>query len=119
MQNGTTTSLFSQASTTFLSQDLQLTWGPDSQTVIASASHASKAVAQLGPYSATLANPAATQQYTPGAVGPVFWRSDSKAFALQNMDVLDTSMPSSVYVFMTEETQGRVLLNNAREFSWG
>ena len=119
MQNGTTTSLFSQVPTTFLSQDLQLAWGPDSQTVIASASHASKAVAQLGPYSATLANPEATQQYTPGAVGPVFWRSDSKAFALQNVDILDSSMPSSVYVFMTEETQGRVLLNNAREFSWG
>lgn len=119
MQDGTTTSLFSQVPTSFLSQDLQLIWGPDSQTVIASASHASNAATPTGPYSATLANPGTTQQYTPGAAGPVFWRSDSKAFALQNVDVLDSSAPSSVYVFITEETPGRVLLNNAREFSWG
>ena len=119
MQDGVTTPLFSQAPTSFLSRNLQLTWGPDSQTVIASIPHTTGQVEGQGLYSATLADPQTMQQYMPTVIGQVCWRADGKAFALQDGDALDTGTPSSIYVFVAGETQGRVLLKNAREFAWG
>jgi hypothetical protein len=116
LKDGATTTLFRQAPADFLGHDIRLAWGPDSQTVVASAYHP---LSQDGPYSATLANPESMQQYTPMAAGPLVWRPDSKAFALQNTDMLDVSTPSDIYVFLTGDTHGRILLTNAREFSWG
>jgi len=110
------TGLFAQASTQMLGQDLTLTWGPDSQTIVATAYHTP---GQNGPYRATLANPAATEQYTPHLVGQVTWRTDSSAFALQNVDAVSTSTSSDVYMFITGNSQGRLLLTDARDFVWG
>lgn len=110
------TDLFAQASTQMLGQDLTLTWGPDSQTIVATTYHAP---AQNGPYSATLANPAATEQYTPDLAGQVTWRTDSSAFALQNVDTVSTSTSSDVYMFITGDSQGQLLLTDARDFMWG
>lgn len=116
LSDHTVTPLFSAMSATMLASDLTLTWGPDSQTVVASQAHL---LSQAGPYSATLANPAAIQAYSPGAAGPAAWRSDSAAFALQNVDVSDVNNGGSLYVYIPGSQQGQLLLNNARDFAWG
>jgi hypothetical protein len=114
LNDGSTTGLFTQAPTQLLDHDLTLTWGPDSQTIVATAAHA---VDQGGPYTASLANPAAMQQYIPNAAGSVAWRPDSSAFALQSTETVDT-VPN-VYVFLMGDTHGRLLLTDARDFTWG
>lgn len=122
LMDGSKTQLFTSAPADFLGRDEQLTWGPDSQTVIASELHLT---GQEGPYSASLANPSAMQQYAPNVAGTVVWRANRAnstsgiAFALQNTDALDSTTPSDVYVFLAGDTQGRMLLTNAYNFSWG
>ncbi len=116
LEDGSTTALFAQAPVDLLGQDLLLMWGPDSQTVVATASHM---LTPIGPYSASLADPAAMQQYTPNLAGQVVWRSDSSAFALQNAETVDQTETPNVYVFFTGDTRGRMLLTDALEFSWG
>lgn len=116
LNDGSTTALFMQAPADLLGQDLLLTWGPDSQTVVATASHAQT---PSGPYSASLADPAAMQRYTPNLAGQVVWRSDGSAFALQGAETVDQTATPNVYVFLTADTQGRMLLTDAHEFNWG
>jgi hypothetical protein len=65
-----------------------------------------------------LANPTAMQQYAPNVAGQVSWRPDSSAFALQNSEMMDMTT-SDVYVFLTGDSQGRILLTDARDFTWG
>lgn len=119
LQDGSTTNLFTQLSSQQLAHDLVLTWGPDDQTVVVTQYHM---LSPAGPYSATLANPAATQQYTPNLAGQVSWRSDGSAFALQNIDATDVTAPATtpdVYVFVQGNAQGRLLLPDAQDFVWG
>jgi hypothetical protein len=116
LSDHTTTALFTGMQATMLASDLTLTWGPDSQTVVASQAHL---LSQDGPDSATLANPAAMLDYTPDAAGPVSWRSDSAVFALQNVDVSDVSDGASMYAYIPGSQQGQLLLKNARDFAWG
>jgi len=113
LKDGSTTALFAQASPQMLGHDLVLTWGPDNQTVVAAQYHM---LSQDGPYSATLANPAAMQQYAPNLSGQAAWRSDSSAFVLQS---LDTTNASDLYLFVTGDMQGQLLLTNVRDFVWG
>jgi len=113
LNDGSTTALFAQVSPQVLSHDLVLAWGPDSQTVVAAQYHM---LSQNGPYSATLANPAAMQQYTPGLSGQAAWRPDSSAFVLQSLDTPDAS---DIYLFVTGNTQGQLLLKDVRDFVWG
>ena len=72
LSDNSTTALFAQLPASMLARDLVLTWGPDSQSVVATQAHL---LSQDGPYSATLANPAGMQQYAPNAAGLVAWRS--------------------------------------------
>lgn len=116
LNDNSTTGLLTHASTAMLSQDIALTWGPDSQTVVATAYHMAS---QSGPYSASLANPTAIQQYAPSAVGQVTWRADSAAFALQNTEPTDTTVSPDVYVFAPGDAHGQMLLADAHNFSWG
>ncbi len=116
LNDGSTTGLFAQVSSSALSQDIALTWGPDSQTVVVTAYHMAT---QSGPYTATLANPTATQQYAPNVVGQVTWRADSTAFALQNTETTDTTTSPDVYVFAPGDAHGQKLLANAHDFTWG
>ena len=116
VKNAMTTQLFTGLTAPLLAGDLILSWGPDSQTVVASQAHL---LVPSGPYSATLANPAMTQGYAPNAGGPVAWRADSAAFALQSTDMADVTDAANIYVFMTGETHGRLLLSNVRDFVWG
>jgi hypothetical protein len=113
LNDGSTTALFAQVSPQVLSHDLVLTWGPDSQTVVAAQYHM---LSQNGPYSATLANPAAMQQYTPNLAGQAAWRADGSAFVLQS---LDTTGASDLYLFVIGNTQGQLLLKDVRDFVWG
>jgi len=116
LDDGSTTGLFAQVSSDVLSQDIALTWGPDSQTVVATAYHMAT---QSGPYTATLANPTVTQRYAPNVVGQVTWRADSAAFALQNTETTDTTTSPDVYVFAPGDAHGQKLLANAHDFTWG
>lgn len=116
LSDNSTTALFAQLPASMLAHDLVLTWGPDSQAVVATQAHL---LSQDGPYSATLANPAAMQQYAPGVAGLVAWRTDSAAFALQSSDTTDVTDAAQVYVFNTGEAQGQLLLTNVRDFVWG
>jgi hypothetical protein len=116
MTESATTPLFTQAPADFLGRDEILTWGPDSQTIVATAYHVTS---QEGPYSASLANPSAMRQYVPNAPGQVVWRANSTAFAIQNTDALDDTTPSTVYVFVPGDADGRILLADAYNFSWG
>lgn len=116
LNDGSTTALFAQASPRMLSHDLLLTWAPDSQAVVATEDHM---FSQDGPYSATLADPAAMQRYTPNLAGQVAWRTDSSAFVLQNSDTTDVTDAPGLYVFNTGDTQGLLLLTDARDFEWG
>lgn len=116
LNDGSTTSLFDQVASSFLGRDVTLTWGPDSQTVVATAA---LAAAQDGPYSATLANPTALQQYAPNIAGVVAWRTDSTAFALQTVPDITTAEQPMVYVFLKGDNQGRTLLTDAQNFTWG
>ena len=113
LNDGSTTALFDQMLPQLLSHDLVLTWGPDSQTVVAAQYHM---LSSNGPYSATLANPAAMQQYIPDQAGQAAWRADSTAFVLQS---LDTTSASDVYLFVTGNGQGQLLLKDVRDFVWG
>lgn len=113
LKDGLTTALFAQIAPQMLSHDVVLTWGPDSQTVVAAQYHM---LGQNGPYSATLANPDAMQQYTPVLSGQAAWRADSSAFVLQSLDTTDAS---DVYLFVTGNTQGQLLLKDVRDFVWG
>lgn len=116
LNDGSTTGLFTQAPAQLLDHDLTLTWGPDSQTIVAIAAHMTE---QSGPYSASLANPTAMQQYVPNVAGQAVWRPDSSAFTLQNAEIIDTTTIPDVYVFLTGDTHGRMLLTDARDFTWG
>ncbi len=116
LNDGSTTPLFAQGSSQMLRNDITLTWGPDSQTVIATSHNVQSPV---GPYSATLANPSAMQQYTPDLAGQVAWRPDSSAFALQSSDALNPTVVPDVYIFMPGDGQGRLLLADAYDFTWG
>jgi len=114
LNDTSTTGLFAQLPSNLLSQDIALTWGPDSQKVVATAYHMT---GQGGPYVASLANPTATQQYAPNAAGQATWRNDSTAFVLQSTDTPDTT--PNVYVFLTGDIHGRMLLADAHDFTWG
>ncbi|MGH2493757.1 MAG: hypothetical protein ACRDIV_03540 [Ktedonobacteraceae bacterium] len=99
-----------------LAHDLVLTWGPDSQSLVASEAHL---LSQDGPYSATLANPTAMQAYAPGAAGLVAWKLDSSAFALQSTDMSDVTGAGQIYLYNAGAMQGQLLLTNTRDFVWG
>jgi hypothetical protein len=116
LNDGSTTGLFAQAPRQLLDHDLLLAWGPDSQMVVATTTHI---IEYSGPYTASLANPTAMQQYVPNVAGQVSWRPDSSAFALQNMEMIDTTTTPNVYVFLTGDSPGRILLTDARNFTWG
>jgi hypothetical protein len=116
LKNAEKSELFSQLSSDLLAHDLALTWAPDNQTVVAAEAHP---IIQRGPFSATLANPAALQQYAPTLSGQLSWRADSGAFALQRSDLADDTTPPAVYLFLSGDSQGRLLLTDAQEFSWG
>lgn len=116
LNDGSTIGLFTQAPAQLLNHDLTLTWGPDSQTVVATAAHMMN---QGGPYTVSLANPTVMRQYVPEAAGQVAWRPDSAAFALQSTELLDTTTASDIYVFLTGDIHGRMLLTDARDFTWG
>ncbi len=118
LNDHSTTGLFAQIPMSVLSQDTALTWGPDSQTVVAT-SRQTATIAQSGPYSTSLANPTATQQYVPSLAGQVTWRADSAAFALQNTDGTSTATTANVYVFLPGDTHGQLLLADAHNFTWG
>ena len=113
LKDGSTTALFAQMAPQVLSHDLVLNWGPDSQTVVAAQE---RMLSQNGPYSATLANPVAMQQYMPNQAGQAAWRTDSSAFVMQSLDTTDAS---DVYVFVPGNTQGQLLLKDVRDFVWG
>jgi len=118
LNDGSTTSLFMSASAGLLRNDVALAWGPDSQTVVVSS--AQKGITlQGGPYTATLANPGVTQQYVPGVIGKVVWRPDGTAFALEDSEMVDVTTTPNVYVFLTGQSQGRILLADAHDFAWG
>jgi hypothetical protein len=116
LKDASTTGLFAQASSQMLSSDLMLSWGPDSQKVVATTYHQLNAD---GPYSATLANPSVMQKYIPNLAGQVSWRSDGSAFVLSNADVRDMAAGNELYVFVANDTQGRLLLTDAQNFVWG
>ncbi len=116
LNDTSTTGLFAQMPATLLSQDVSLLWGPDSQKVVATAYHMT---AQSGPYTASLANPTALQQYAPNLVGQAAWRGDSTAFVLQSADATDTTTTSDIYVFLAGDIHGRTLLADAHNFTWG
>lgn len=110
------TGLLAQLPSTLLAHDLLLTWGPDSQSLVATEAHS---YSQEGPYSATLANPAGMQTYAPGAAGMVAWKPDSSAFALQSTDSTDVTGTGQIYLFDTGSGQGQLLFTNTRDFVWG
>lgn len=114
--DNSTTGLLAQLPPAMLAHDLVLTWGPDSQSLVASEAHL---LSQDGPYSATLANPTSTRAYAPGAAGLVAWKPDSSAFALQSTDMADVTDAGQIYLFTTDSTQGQLLLTNTRDFVWG
>lgn len=114
--DNSTTGLLAQLPSAMLAHDLVLTWGPDSQSLVATEAHV---FSQDGPYSATLANPARMQVYAPGAAGLVAWKTDSSAFALQSTDTSDVTGSGQIYLFTTDDTQGQLLLTNTRDFVWG
>jgi len=116
LNDNSTRGLFAQVPGNVLSQDIALTWGPDSQTVVATAYHMA---AQSGPYTTSLANPTSTQQYAPNLAGRVAWRTDSAAFVLQNTEAMDTTTTPDIYVFLPGDTRGRMLLADAHDFTWG
>ncbi|HET9999896.1 MAG TPA: hypothetical protein VFQ36_03315 [Ktedonobacteraceae bacterium] len=116
MPDNTTTGLLAQLPPAMLAHDLVLTWGPDSQSLVASEAHL---LSHDGPYSATLANPAMTQAYAPGAAGLAAWKTDSSAFTLQSTDMSDVTGAGQIYLFNTGDTQGQLLLTNTRNFVWG
>ncbi len=116
LDDGSETPLFAQMSSDLLGHDLALSWGPDSQKVVATENHP---LLQKGPCVTSLANPVTMQQYSLAASGQVIWRADSSAFALQQVDMTDTTGISTVYVFLVGDTHGYTLLTNAHEFAWG
>jgi hypothetical protein len=115
LTNGSTTGILSQLPARMLTHDLTLAWGPDSQTLVSAEYHMQS---QDGPYSASLANPVATQKYSPDQAGDVSWRPDSSEFLLQNPD-LAASDTTGLYLFTTGEAQGQLLLTDAQDFVWG
>jgi hypothetical protein len=117
LQDNSITSLFAQASTTALSHDLDLTWGPDSQSVVATVRNATNGQSAL--YSASLSNPTSMQQYEPGLAGQVTWRPDSVYFTLNNNNTGEETTASAIYVFTPDTMHGTLLLTNAQDFVWG
>lgn len=113
---GLTTPLLTQLPTAMQARDMVLAWGPDSQALVASESHLYR---QEGPYSATLANPAAMQRYVPNAAGAVAWKPDGSAFAMQSLDATDLAGTGTIYMYTTLQMQGQLLLSNVRDFVWG
>ncbi len=116
LSDNSTTGLFAQVPGDTLSQDVALTWGPDSQTVVETVN---SMATQRGPYTTSLANPTSVQQYAPNLAGQVTWRTDSSAFVLQNTDSTDTTTTPDVYIFSPGDIHGRMLLANAHDFTWG
>jgi hypothetical protein len=115
LSDGSMTGILSQLPAQMLVHDLTLAWGPDNQTLVAAEYHMQS---QDGPFSASLANPAAVQKYTPDQAGEVIWRPDSSGFALQNPDI-DVTDTTGLYMFTTGEAQGQLLMTDAQDFVWG
>lgn len=119
LKDGMTTALFAQMPPTMLAHDLVLTWGPDSQTLVAVQPHMPGVA---GPFSAALTNPAAMQTYTPNLAGQVTWRPDGSAFVLQNPGSAAATGGAGVtgpYMFNTGQAQGILLLTDVSSFVWG
>ncbi|SRR5579875_79004 len=119
LNDGATTPLFAQAPARLFGHDLALTWGPDSQSLVLTTPDVPGQVTSAGPCEATLANPAAMQQYKPVLGGLVAWRSDSSAFALTPPLTPGVTTTPDVYLFSTGNVQGRLLLADAQNFVWG
>jgi hypothetical protein len=116
MRDNSTTTLFVKAAASMLDHDLDLTWGPDSQSLVAASRNASNEQASL--YSASLSNPTAMSRYEPSLAGQVVWRPDSADFALANSNTGEGTTPA-VYVFARDTTHGTLLLTDAQIFVWG
>ncbi|HZU66496.1 MAG TPA: hypothetical protein VFA09_04390 [Ktedonobacteraceae bacterium] len=116
LKDGVTASLLNQLPARMLTRDDTLSWGPDSQTLVAAEYHMQS---QDGPYSASLANPVAMQKYAPAQAGEVSWKPDSSAFALQDQDAADAGDSIGPYLFETGEAQGQLLMKDAQDFVWG
>jgi hypothetical protein len=116
---GSTTQLFAPVPVQLFGHDLALSWGPDSQSLVLTTPDVPGQTASAGPYSATLANPAAVQEYKPVLGGQVAWRSDSAAFALTPPVTPDGTTMPNVYLFTPGAVQGRLLLADAQDFVWG
>ncbi len=116
---GSTTQLFAQVPARLFGHDLALSWGPDSQSLALTMPDVPGQIASVGPYSATLANPAAVQEYKPVLGGQVAWRSDSAAFALTPPVMPDGTTTPDVYLFTPGAIQGSLLLADAQDFVWG
>lgn len=116
LADGSMEALFGQVSSNVLTGDLTLTWGPDNQSVLLSSWSS-----QVGPYSATLVQPAQSQAYPPDTIGHVVWRSDGSVFALFQFQWIGMGPNSEATVYMC--TQGkpdrRLFLMNAQNFAWG
>ncbi len=108
--------LFGQISSNMFKGDFTLTWGPDNQSVLLTSW-----LSQVGPYSATLLQPAQTQAYPPDTTGHVVWRSDSSAFALFQFQQLEigTNNTANVYMFALGKPGRQLFLANAFNFAWG
>lgn len=116
LSDGSMVTLFGQVSSTVFKGDLTLTWGPDNQSVLLSSWSS-----QVGPYSATLLQPAQTQAYPPDTTGHVVWRSDSAAFALFQFQEYEPGQNNTANVYMFEQGKPdrRLLVANAFNFAWG
>jgi len=121
LRDGGVTSLFPQLATSDLSQDLVLSWAPDSQTILLQLP--SQKPGQGTFYSTTLVQPTVVRSYPymtnfEHLRGHIFWKSDSTSFAFSVFDEINESPVSNVYTFAIGKTQGQVLLSSATNFTW-
>jgi hypothetical protein len=117
LSDSATTALFRQAGSAIMDHDIDLSWGPDSQSLVATARNATNAREAV--YSASLSNPTAETNYEPGIAGQVTWRPDGADFALTNSNAGEETTASNVYVFAPDTARGTLLLTNAQNFAWG
>ncbi|GHO42926.1 hypothetical protein [Ktedonospora formicarum] len=108
--------LFTQAPAAFLAHDVVLRWSPHDKMIAATELHR---VSGQGPYVTSLDQVEQMQVYTPFVAGPISWRGDGEAFALQSSEAAEGVAPSDVYLFYPGEKSARLLEKDARLFSWG
>lgn len=127
LSSGATRTIFQDVPSQFLNQDADLTWSPDSTTLLLTEvvlQQNGSSVLKL--YSTSLTNSSASHEYSTSNTGSYFphlarvlWHQSSEGFALYMYHQGVFTTPADTFLYILGQDQPQILLKDARNFAWG